>query len=141
MLCTHYGPLQCFSTYFRELKEIGVLLPTFPDYVTSCHYGLMKETLNTLEKLRERLQQNLPQEQGLLLLKNENKKVANRKRQEGQSITLKSTQDNNKHIKLTTIPNRKRKKYFHKSCWHKKRKANKRFTNRHIQKFNERRRH
>ena len=26
LLCTHYGPLQCFSTYFRKLKEIGVLL-------------------------------------------------------------------------------------------------------------------
>ena len=24
LLCTHYGPLQCFSTYFRKLKEIGV---------------------------------------------------------------------------------------------------------------------
>ena len=50
--------------------------------------GLRKETLNTLEKLRDRLQQNLPQELGLPLLKNENKKVANRKRQEGQSINL-----------------------------------------------------
>ena len=25
LLCTHYGPLQWFSTYFRKLKEIGVL--------------------------------------------------------------------------------------------------------------------
>ena len=33
LLCTHYGPLQCFSTYFRKLKEIGVLQPIFPDYV------------------------------------------------------------------------------------------------------------
>ena len=32
-LCTHFGPLQCFSTYFRKLKEIGVLQPIFPDYV------------------------------------------------------------------------------------------------------------
>ena len=39
-LCTHYGPLQCFSTYFRKLKEIGVLRPIFPDYVISCDYGL-----------------------------------------------------------------------------------------------------
>ena len=30
-LCTHYGPLQCFSTYFRKLKQIGVLQPIFPD--------------------------------------------------------------------------------------------------------------
>ena len=38
LLCTHYGPLQCFSTYFRKLKEIGVLRPIFPDYVISCDY-------------------------------------------------------------------------------------------------------
>ena len=25
LLCTYYGPLQCFSTYFRKLKETGVL--------------------------------------------------------------------------------------------------------------------
>ena len=74
--------------------------------------GLMKETLNILEKLRDRLLQNLPQEQGIPLLKNENKKVTNRKGQEGQSITLRSTQGNNKHIKFTTIPNRKRKNIF-----------------------------
>ena len=43
LLCTHYGPLQCFSTYFRKLEfygEIGVLRPIFPDYVISCDYGL-----------------------------------------------------------------------------------------------------
>ena len=74
--------------------------------------GLMTETLNTLEKLRDRLQQNLPQEQGLPLLKNENKKVTNRKEQEGQSITLTPIQGNNNHIKFTTIPNRKRKDIF-----------------------------
>ena len=39
LLCTHYGPLQCFSTQFRKLKEIGVLRPVFPDYVISCDYG------------------------------------------------------------------------------------------------------
>ena len=39
LLCTHYGSLQCFSTYFRKLKEIGVLRPIFPDYVISCDYG------------------------------------------------------------------------------------------------------
>ena len=38
LLCTHYGPLQCFSTYFRKLKEIGVLWPIFPD-VISYDYG------------------------------------------------------------------------------------------------------
>ena len=27
LLCTHYGPLQCSSTYFRKIKEIGVLRP------------------------------------------------------------------------------------------------------------------
>ena len=36
--CTHYGPLQCFSTYFRKLKEIGVLRSIFPDYVISRDY-------------------------------------------------------------------------------------------------------
>ena len=35
LLCTHYGPLQCFSTYFRKFKEIGVLWPILPDYVIS----------------------------------------------------------------------------------------------------------
>ena len=39
LLCTHYGPLQCFSTYFRKLQEIGVLRPIFPDHVISCDYG------------------------------------------------------------------------------------------------------
>ena len=33
LLCTHHGPLQCFSTYFRKSKEIGVLRPIFPDYL------------------------------------------------------------------------------------------------------------
>ena len=31
LLSTHYEPLQCFSTYFHKLKEIGVLRPIFPD--------------------------------------------------------------------------------------------------------------
>ena len=38
-LCTHYRLLQCFSTYFRKLKEIWVLRPIFPDYVISCDYA------------------------------------------------------------------------------------------------------
>ena len=40
LLCTYCGPLQCFSTYFRKLKEIGVLRPIFPDYVISCDHVL-----------------------------------------------------------------------------------------------------
>ena len=40
LLCNHYGSLQCFSTYFRKLKEIGVLRPIFPDYVISCDYNV-----------------------------------------------------------------------------------------------------
>ena len=40
LLCTHSGPLQCFSKYFRKLKAIGVLRPIFPDYVLSCYYEL-----------------------------------------------------------------------------------------------------
>ena len=38
LLCTHYGPLQFFSTYFRKSKEIGILRTIFPDYVISCDY-------------------------------------------------------------------------------------------------------
>ena len=40
LLCNHYGPLQCFSTHIRRLKEIGALRPIFPDYVFSCDYDL-----------------------------------------------------------------------------------------------------
>ena len=47
LLCTHYGPLQCFSTYFRNLKEIVVLRHIFPDYVISCDYGQIKVLKNT----------------------------------------------------------------------------------------------
>ena len=50
-LCTHYGPLQCFSTYFRKLKEIGVLRPIFPDYVISCDYG----SIQTLQYSRRNI--------------------------------------------------------------------------------------
>ena len=38
LLCTHYGPLKCFSTYFRKLKEVRVLRLT--DNVVSCDYVL-----------------------------------------------------------------------------------------------------
>ena len=38
LLCTHYGPLQCFSTCFRKLKEIGVLRSISPGCVFSCDY-------------------------------------------------------------------------------------------------------
>ena len=41
LLCTHYGLLQCFSTYFCKLKETRVLQPIFPDYVISCHNGFI----------------------------------------------------------------------------------------------------
>ena len=34
--------MQCFSTYFRKLKEIGVLRPLFPDYVISCDYDYIE---------------------------------------------------------------------------------------------------
>ena len=47
LLCTHYRPLQCFSTYFRNLKEIVVLRHIFPDYVISCDYGQIKVLKNT----------------------------------------------------------------------------------------------
>ena len=42
LLCTHYRPLQCFSTYFRKLKEIGVLRPIFTNYFISCDYVWIK---------------------------------------------------------------------------------------------------
>ena len=42
LLCTHYEPLQCFSTSFRKLKEIGVLRPLLPDYVISCGYDSLE---------------------------------------------------------------------------------------------------
>ena len=29
LLCIHCGPLQCFLTYFRKLKEIGIYGPYF----------------------------------------------------------------------------------------------------------------
>ena len=38
--CALYGPLQCFSTHFRKLKEIRVLWPIFPDYTISCDYDI-----------------------------------------------------------------------------------------------------
>ena len=47
-LCTHYGPLQYFSTNFRKLKEIGVLRPIFPEYVISCDYGYIDDFWSTL---------------------------------------------------------------------------------------------
>ena len=31
-----------FSTYFRKLKEIGVIQPIFPGHVISCDYGLTR---------------------------------------------------------------------------------------------------
>ena len=37
LLCTQYGPLQCFSTYFRKLKEIEVLRPIFPELL-KCYF-------------------------------------------------------------------------------------------------------
>ena len=49
LLCNHYGPLQCFSTHIRRLKEIGALRPIFPDYVFSwlwfelCHKNMLPE--------------------------------------------------------------------------------------------------
>ena len=51
LLCSHYGPLQCFSTYFCKLKEIGVLRPIFPGYDISCDFGKNKiQILSFLKK-------------------------------------------------------------------------------------------
>ena len=51
LLCTHYGLLQCFSTYFQKLKEIGVLRPIFLDYVISCDYAATIEIKFKKEQL------------------------------------------------------------------------------------------
>ena len=53
LLCTHYGPLKCFSTYFRKLKEIRVLRFIFPDYIISCHYVLIP-LLESLLRIKSR---------------------------------------------------------------------------------------
>ena len=45
LLCTHYGPLQCFSTDFRKLKEIGVLRSVLPDYLISYVYAVINSKL------------------------------------------------------------------------------------------------
>ena len=54
LLCTHYGPLQCFSTYFPKLKEIGVIRPIFPDFVISCDNGERYCIMQT-EKVTDKL--------------------------------------------------------------------------------------
>ena len=51
-MCTHYGPLQCFSIYFRKLKEMGVLQHLLPDHVISCDYGLMEDLMFNDEMLK-----------------------------------------------------------------------------------------
>ena len=54
LLCTHYGPLQCFLTYFRKLNEIEVLWPVFPD----CYFlWLWFNRLSTKQVLKNFLEQ------------------------------------------------------------------------------------
>ena len=53
LLCTHYGPLQYFSTYFCKLKEIGVLRPIFPDHVISCDYDMSITNLHLAFVIRQ----------------------------------------------------------------------------------------
>ena len=55
LLCTHYGPLQYFSTQFCTLKEIGVLRPVFLDYVISCDYGVKEFILSRVAKAQHEL--------------------------------------------------------------------------------------
>ena len=51
LLCTHYGLFQCFSTYFRKLKEIRVLWRVFPAYVISGNYVVaVSKTLMPLHR-------------------------------------------------------------------------------------------
>ena len=63
LLCTHYGPLQCISTYFRKLKEIGDLRPIFPYYIISCDYGLTSRICLPLNQERKymKIQDNIHQ--------------------------------------------------------------------------------
>ena len=51
LLCTQYGPLQYFVTYFRKLKVIGVLRTIFPDYIVSCDYGYTDSSSKEKEDL------------------------------------------------------------------------------------------
>ena len=53
LLCTHYGPWQCFSTYFRKLREIGVLRPIFSDHVISCDYDMSITNLHLAFVIRQ----------------------------------------------------------------------------------------
>ena len=59
LLCTHYGPLQWFSTSFRNSKEIGVLRPIFPDYIISCDYGQDDEKMKWLPQRNDYLLKKL----------------------------------------------------------------------------------
>ena len=47
LLCTHYGPLECFWKYFRKLKEIGVLWPIYSDYVFLVTMNLLSKSAKT----------------------------------------------------------------------------------------------
>ena len=66
------------------------------------------------------------------------KKNANSKTQAGQNITLKLTGNNDNHIKLIVIPNRKRKNILPNRVAAKKDKAIESITNKHTRKINER---
>ena len=59
LLCTHYGPLQCFLAYVRKLKEIEVLRPIFPDYVISCDYGKTHWSSELLKSMLGKMQNSL----------------------------------------------------------------------------------
>ena len=51
LLCTHYGLLQCFWTYFRKLKGIRVLQSIFQDYAISCDYGFIKQVATLSDQI------------------------------------------------------------------------------------------
>ena len=67
LVCTYYGPLQCFSIQFRKLKEIWASRSVFSDYVIFCDYDktylqhdMVYETLRIyLESLKKYFRQSL----------------------------------------------------------------------------------
>ena len=51
LLCTHYGLLQCFWTYFCKLKGIRFLQSIFQDYAISCDYGFIKQVATLSDQI------------------------------------------------------------------------------------------
>ena len=75
LLYTQYGPLQCFSTYFRKLKEIEVLRPIFPDcYSLWLWYELLSKHLLQQKQDHGDWKKPLSKDKKCLLINTSNKK-------------------------------------------------------------------